>query len=88
MDRSLDEDTQARLREALDGFAPRGVRWRALRTRRAGAQAWIDVVVLVPGGWTVELGHAAADEIEAALTQLVPGAVVVTHLEPIGPEAG
>lgn len=83
MDRSLDEHTQGRLREALDGYAPRDVRWRALRTRRAGAQAWIDVVVLVPGDWSVGAGHAVADEIESRLAQIVPDATVVTHLEPI-----
>jgi cation diffusion facilitator family transporter len=83
MDRSLDEPEQARLRAALEALAPRGVRWRALRTRRAGAEAWIDVVVLVPGDWTVAAGHAVADELEATLAALVPGATVVTHLEPI-----
>ena len=82
MDRSLDEAAQARLREALDALAPRGVGWRALRTRRAGAHAWIDVVVLVPGGWTVDAGHAVADEVEAALGAIVPNATIVTHLEP------
>jgi cation diffusion facilitator family transporter len=82
MDRSLDESEQARLREALDALAPRGVGWRALRTRRAGAQSWIDVVVLVPGAWTVEAGHAVADEVEATLGTIVPNATIVTHLEP------
>lgn len=82
MDRSLDESQQARLREALDALSPRGVGWRALRTRRAGAQAWIDVVVLVPGGWTVEVAHGIADEVETTLGGIVPNATVVTHLEP------
>lgn len=82
MDRSLDEPTQARLRDALDGFAPRDVRWRNLRTRRAGTEAWIDVDVLVPGEWTVTRGHAIADDIEATLRELVPGATVMTHVEP------
>jgi cation diffusion facilitator family transporter len=83
MDQSLDESEQVRLREALDALAPRGIGWRALRTRRAGAQAWIDVVVLVPGGWTVEVAHAIADEVEATLGAIVPNATVVTHLEPL-----
>jgi divalent metal cation (Fe/Co/Zn/Cd) transporter len=82
MDRSLDEPDQARLREALDALAPRDVGWRALRTRRAGAQAWIDVVVLVPGSWTVESAHVVADEVEATLGAIVPNATIITHLEP------
>ncbi len=82
MDRSLGEPEQAGLRQALDALAPRGIGWRALRTRRAGTQAWIDVVVLVPGDWTVEVAHGVADEVEATLGAIVPHATVVTHLEP------
>jgi len=83
MDRSLDEPVQDRLREALDRFAAEGVHWRGLRTRRAGADAWIDVVVLVPGHWTVHAGHQVLDRVEAALAAVVPGATVLTHLEPL-----
>jgi cation diffusion facilitator family transporter len=82
MDRSLDDAVQAKLRAALDGFAPQQVRWRDLRTRRAGTDAWIDVYVLVPGKWTVSRGHAVAHEVEAALRAVVPGATVMTHVEP------
>jgi cation diffusion facilitator family transporter len=90
MDRSLDDAVQARLRSALEGFAPRGVRWRSLRTRRAGSDAWIDVVVLVPGDWTVATGHAVLDEVEDVLSAIVPNATVLTHLEPLedGPPGG
>ena len=83
MDRSLDTPELERLRAALDALGERGVSWRGLRTRRAGSHAWIDVVVLVPGDWTVDAGHAVADEIEATLAALVEHATVVTHLEPI-----
>lgn len=84
MDRSLDEAELARLRGALDALAPRGAAWRGLRTRRAGSHAWIDVVVLVPGDWSVDAAHALADELEATLGAIVAHASVVTHLEPIG----
>jgi cation diffusion facilitator family transporter len=82
MDRSLDEADQALIREALDGYADRGVRWSHLRTRRAGTESWVDVHVQVPGDWTVARGHDIADEIEASLRGMVPGATVMTHLEP------
>ncbi|MFM1987866.1 MAG: hypothetical protein RJA99_823 [Pseudomonadota bacterium] len=88
MDRGLHEPELAQLRAALDALAPRGVAWRALRTRRAGSHAWIDVVVLVPGHWTVDAGHAVADEVEAALGAIVEHASVVTHLEPIAAAPG
>jgi divalent metal cation (Fe/Co/Zn/Cd) transporter len=83
MDRSLDAPELDRLRGALDALSVRGIAWRGLRTRRAGSHAWIDVVVLVPGDWTVDVGHAVADEVEATLGSIVEQATVVTHLEPI-----
>lgn len=85
MDRSLEDAVQTRLREALDAMAADGVLWRELRTRRAGSQAWIDVVVRVPGDWTVSRGHDALDRVESALAAIVPGATVLTHLEPLEP---
>ena len=82
MDRSLEPALQQQLRQALDALAPREVGWDALRTRRVGAHAWIDVVLRVPGQWTVARGHEIADEVEARLRELVPGATVLTHVEP------
>ena len=83
MDRSLGAAELERLRAALDSLAARGIAWRGLRTRRAGSHAWIDVVVLVPGDWTVDAGHAVADEVEAMLAAIVEQATVLTHIEPI-----
>lgn len=83
MDRSLSPDTLAQIEAALNSFGPRGVAYRTLRTRRAGASAFVQVVILVPGDWTVRQGHAILDQIEAALTSAVPGLDVTTHLEPL-----
>ena len=83
MDRSLDRDAIARVGRVLSGFKPRGVAFEGLRTRRAGASAFVQVVVRVPGDWTVRDGHALLDEIEAALAVELPGVEVTTHLEPM-----
>jgi cation diffusion facilitator family transporter len=84
MDRRLDDEQIRLLQQALDGFSAREIGWRALRTRRAGSHAWIDVVIEVPGHWTVERGHAVADEVESALMAVIPQATVLTHVEPHG----
>ena len=83
MDRSLDASSVARAQAVLDGYLPRGVAYRALRTRRAGRSSFLQVVVLVPGDWSVMEGHALLDEIEMALEQAIPGLEVSTHLEPL-----
>lgn len=83
MDRSLDRAALVRLQGALDGFASRGVAFRGLRSRRAGAASFVQVVVLVPGHWSVRQGHDLLDEVEAALEAVLPGVEVSTHLEPL-----
>ncbi len=83
MDRSLDSASVARARTVLESFHPLGVAFRGLRTRRAGAGAFLQVVVLVPGDWTVCRGHEVLDQIEADLAAALPGIEVTTHLEPL-----
>lgn len=83
MDRSLDAASMARVHAALDAYLERGVRYAGLRTRQAGASSFLQVVVQVPGDWTVQHGHALLDEIEADLTAAIPGLDVTTHLAPL-----
>lgn len=83
MDRSLDVGSVARAQAVLDAYQTRGVHYRGLRTRRAGASSFLQVVVMVPGDWSVRRGHELLDEIEAALETAIPGLEVSTHLEPL-----
>jgi cation diffusion facilitator family transporter len=83
MDRALPPELQHEIRDVLDLFAVRGVRFHALRTRQAGRRSFISMHVLVPGAWTVQKGHDVAEEVEAALRARVPHATVFTHVEPV-----
>jgi cation diffusion facilitator family transporter len=53
-----------------------------LRLRESAGRYFADVVVTVPPGQAVVEGHEAADEIEAALEEALPGSDVVVHVEP------
>lgn len=83
MDQGLEDAAQDDIRQALAPFQPRGVRFHAIRTRRAGQRAFISMHVLVPGEWTVQHGHDLAEEVEAALRDRLPHATVFTHVEPV-----
>src|SRR5438034_2697191 len=61
---------------AIEELGP-GVQLRRLRMRRAAGRHFADVVIGVPQGAAVEQGHAAADAVEQAVEQAVPGADVV-----------
>lgn len=68
-------------RVAIAGIEP-AVTLDRLRMRQAGARQFADVVISVPPGAAVGQGHAAADRVEAALHEALPGSDVVVHVEP------
>src|SRR5947207_948822 len=73
-------------RAAIAGIEPAGSLGR-LRMRQAGPRQFADVVITVPPGAAVGQGHAAADQVEEALHDALPGSDVVVHVEPEEDEA-
>ncbi len=80
MDRSPEDDTW-RARSAIAHLDP-PVELRRLRLRRAGGKHFADVVIGVAPGAAIGQGHAAADRVEQALQEALPGSDVVVHVEP------
>ncbi len=87
MDASLAPEQMEALERLLRSYAVDGVRYHALRTRQAGRRCFVSVHLLVPGEWTVKYAHDQADRIEAQIRQAIPGAHVISHLEPRGDPA-
>jgi cation diffusion facilitator family transporter len=80
MDRSPEADTR-RARTAIARLDP-PVELRRLWLRRAGGERFADVVIGVAPGAAIGQGHAAADRVEQALHDALPGIDVVVHVEP------
>ena len=80
MDRSPDEAARI-ARRAIARLEP-PVELRRLRLRRAGGEHFADVVIGVAPGAAVGQGHKAADQVEDALHDALPGIDVVVHVEP------
>ena len=83
MDASLPAEEQAAVVQVLDSYTSQGVQYHALRTRQAASRGFISFHLLVPGLWTVQRGHAMLDQIENEICQVLPGASVTAHLEPL-----
>jgi len=64
-----------------------GVSFHALRTRRAAARSFISFHLLVPDAWTVAQAHRLCEEIEERIRELIDGATIDTHIEPISDPA-
>jgi cation diffusion facilitator family transporter len=87
LDATLPQAEQAAIRQILGQYLNRGIHYHALRTRHAGRRSFISFHVLVPGEWTVQQGHDLLEEMEREVRAAIPGATVLTHLEPIGDPA-
>ncbi len=86
MDRAS-ADAEAAAVAAIGSIVP-AVELRRLRMRQAGGRQFADVVIGVAPGAAVGQGHAAADAVEAAVEEALPGSDVVVHVEPREDEAG
>jgi cation diffusion facilitator family transporter len=83
LDRALPEDELKALNAILDRYRSRGLDFHAVRTRQAGARSFITLHVLVPAQWTVAKGHEFAHKVEDDIRAVLPGAAVLTHVEPL-----
>lgn len=83
MDVSIPEEDLRAIESVLDSYRRQGLDFHAVRTRQAGTRAFISLHVLVPGKWTVQLGHDWSERIEADIRQAVTYAHITTHLEPM-----
>ena len=82
LDRALPDPERQDVTKALVSFQEQGILFHAIRTRVAGRRRFVEMHVLVPGGWPVQRGHDLCEEIEAAVRRRLPDATVFTHLEP------
>lgn len=84
MDAPLPAGCQAKIEAVLEGYRrSKGISYHALRSRVSGSRTFVSLHVLVPGSWTVSQGHELLDEIEGKISEVLDGASVLTHLEPI-----
>lgn len=82
LDRALSAAQRDTIRAVLATYERRGIAFHALMTRQAAGRSFVSVHVLVPGAWTVQAGHDLVEDIERDIRSAVPGASVLTHLEP------
>ncbi len=83
MDVSLPEEEVAKIEAILKTFESQEVKFHDLRTRSAAARRFVSFHLLVPGGWSVQRGHALTDQIEEKIRAGFPKIAILAHIEPI-----
>jgi cation diffusion facilitator family transporter len=82
LDAAMPAEDLARVTAVLDRMRSADLDFDNLRTRESGRHRFVSLTVLVPADWTVERGHALADDVEVAISLDLPDTDVQTHLEP------
>ncbi|MFT3737031.1 MAG: cation diffusion facilitator family transporter [Rhodocyclaceae bacterium] len=83
MDESLPDEDLGCIDRALSDFRAQGASFLHLKTRRAGSTRFVHLTVQVPGDWRVDVAHDLLDRVEARIADVLQGAQVSTHLEPL-----
>jgi cation diffusion facilitator family transporter len=87
MDKALEPDDEAAVRAAIATHAAGALGAHDLRSRRAGAVAFIDFHLVVPASMTVGEAHGICDRLEDAIKEAIAGAILAIHVEPEGERA-
>jgi len=88
MDVAIPEPEREEIEKIFAEYRPRyAVDFHALRTRQSGSRRFVSFHLLVPDEWTVERAHTLSEEIESRVRSLVPNAILLVHIEPIGQRA-
>lgn len=83
VDEALPDHELTAIQEEIQGFGPRGVAgFHALRGRRAGARAYVDLHLQFRTGTSLEDAHDVAHQLQDAIRARLGGADVLIHLEP------
>ena len=77
--------------DTIDGYlnafaAEKGVAFTSVRAVAFGRDRLVNIVMQVPGDWSVERSHSYADLIEEGIARSLGGAETVVHIEPLGTE--
>ena len=60
------------------------MKFTSVRTTAAGRERMVNLVMQVPGDWTVAHAHDHADEVEVGVAEALGGAETIVHVEPLG----
>ncbi|HEX6956747.1 MAG TPA: cation diffusion facilitator family transporter [Ferrovibrio sp.] len=83
MDRELADADRERIKQAVRAH-PRALAMHDLRTRQSGNQTFIQFHLELDPDMRLHEAHRIADEVEAELLRLFPGAEVIIHQDPAG----
>jgi len=83
LDRALPRGERVKIISVLERYAQSGLQFHDLRTRSSGRHRFVNVHLLVPGHWTVQLAHDWSEILERDIRAVVGDVEITTHIEPV-----
>jgi len=83
MDRSLKPREAASILHTVTGFAPRVAGFHDLRSRRSGADVFLELHLDLDRGLSFVEAHDIAEEVSDALEKAIPNSQVTVHTDPL-----
>jgi len=82
VDEHLPEDEESKIKCVLAQYSKSFVAYRALRTRKSGAERFVDLILIVKANMPVIEAHSLCDKIEKEIERNLPNTNVLIHIEP------
>lgn len=83
LDSSLPEEDNKKIKENIRKYMPKEIiEIRNIKTRKAGSERLIEIILAIPSSVTILKGHNLCDLIEKDLTSVIKNAIITIHLEP------
>lgn len=82
IDISLPEEEEKIIQDVLESYSQDFIEYHKLRTRKSGADRYIDMHLVVPKSQTVAQSHSLSDEITALIKGRLASSNILVHIEP------
>jgi divalent metal cation (Fe/Co/Zn/Cd) transporter len=82
VDETLPSEEEEIVRQAIMTHAPKFVNFHDMRTRKSGAERFVDLHLVVNRQMCVLDGHALCEDLEKEIESRLPHTNVLIHLEP------
>ncbi|MFT9817943.1 cation diffusion facilitator family transporter [Lysinibacillus sp. NPDC056185] len=82
MDARLSKEEEEQIIQIIESFKDEYIEYHDFRTRRSGAEEYIDFHLVVASNESIETVHNLCDRIEEKINTLFPQANILIHLEP------
>jgi cation diffusion facilitator family transporter len=82
LDERLSPEDEKVIRDALEKHSSKFLGYHSLRTRKAGSERFVDLIMVIKYNMTIDEGHQLAELVEKDIISALKSTSITIHLEP------